>query len=395
MSTMPTSSWRIFVLLLAVGCTTLPAVPRSTGGSPGGVGQGGAAGRAATTGTGGGVGTGGVVAGSGGMGVGGAPVNPSGGSAGPGGHLGAGGAIGTGGVTNLGSGGAAGGKVGTGGMVATGGVVATGGAVATGGVGATGTGGAGGVVPTGGRQGSGGVGTGGMTALCQEAATQCASGGLQTCTSGQWGMAKACGTHQTCTGAAGTAKCTCNVDPVCTAAGMTCATSTSLATCATDSDGCLAATSSPCSAGLVCERLAPASCADPASVEWPVPDVHPTNYRDNGDGTVTDNVTGLMWQKAADSTTYGQVQAVAYCNGLTLAGHDDWRLPTQIELLSILDYSVTTPSFNAVFSGPAYYYWSSTLVAGAPTRAWSVYFDTGSADGFGSTTDLNNARCVR
>jgi hypothetical protein len=65
------------------------------------------------------------------------------------------------------------------------------------------------------------------------------------------------------------------------------------------------------------------------------------SYTDNGDGTVTDNVTGLMWQQqAVPSTTYAQSNPTSYCQSLTLGGHADWRLPSIIELLSIVDCSV-------------------------------------------------------
>ena len=53
------------------------------------------------------------------------------------------------------------------------------------------------------------------------------------------------------------------------------------------------------------------------------------SYTDNGDGTVTDNVTGLMWQQAVPTATYSWAGAVTYCSTLTLAGHSDWRLPSR------------------------------------------------------------------
>jgi len=69
------------------------------------------------------------------------------------------------------------------------------------------------------------------------------------------------------------------------------------------------------------------------------------SYTDNGDGTVTDNVTGLMWQKdhSPATLTWGcspqPGSAQGYCASLNLAGHTDWRLPKLIELVSLLDYS--------------------------------------------------------
>ena len=61
-------------------------------------------------------------------------------------------------------------------------------------------------------------------------------------------------------------------------------------------------------------------------------------YIDNGDGTVTDNGTGLMWQQATAPGTYTWEQALVYCENLDLANHTDWRLPTvkELGLLSII-----------------------------------------------------------
>ena len=77
------------------------------------------------------------------------------------------------------------------------------------------------------------------------------------------------------------------------------------------------------------------------------------NYVDNGDGTVTDMITGLMWQQspdadgdgdidAADKMTYAE--AVAGAESFSLAGHDDWRLPTIKEQYSLILFSGVDPS---------------------------------------------------
>ena len=52
-------------------------------------------------------------------------------------------------------------------------------------------------------------------------------------------------------------------------------------------------------------------------------------YIDNGDGTVTDTGTGLMWQKATAPGTYTWEAALVYCENLNLANHTDWRFPRQ------------------------------------------------------------------
>lgn len=61
-------------------------------------------------------------------------------------------------------------------------------------------------------------------------------------------------------------------------------------------------------------------------------------YKDNRDGTVTDLVTGLIWQKTPDFVKRTQDDAEAYARKLKLAGHDDWRLPTIKELFSLADF---------------------------------------------------------
>ena len=66
-------------------------------------------------------------------------------------------------------------------------------------------------------------------------------------------------------------------------------------------------------------------------------------FQDNGDGTVTDKITGLMWQQdPGDKMSYSE--AVAGADGFELAGYDDWRLPTIKELYSLIQFSGQDPS---------------------------------------------------
>ncbi|EMI53205.1 Lcl C-terminal domain-containing protein [Rhodopirellula sallentina] len=62
------------------------------------------------------------------------------------------------------------------------------------------------------------------------------------------------------------------------------------------------------------------------------------SYRDNGDGTVSDLITGLMWEKTPDFTKVTQDQAEVRAKQLTTGGHHDWRVPTIKELFSIADF---------------------------------------------------------
>ena len=70
---------------------------------------------------------------------------------------------------------------------------------------------------------------------------------------------------------------------------------------------------------------------------------------DNGDATITDKSTGLMWVQEIDGTARTWHQALAFCEDLTVAGYDDWRLPSYKELASIMDYSRSWPALTTQF----------------------------------------------
>ena len=121
-----------------------------------------------------------------------------------------------------------------------------------------------------------------------------------------------------------------------------------------------------------------------AGVEWPDP-----RFTDNGDGTITDNLTGLVWLK--DASCFGQrtwAQALTDANNLadgkcgltdgSVAG--DWRLPNRKELTSLLDLEYSYPALpthqyfmNFQSTG----YWSSSTSAGSSINAWFVNFNNG------------------
>jgi hypothetical protein len=120
------------------------------------------------------------------------------------------------------------------------------------------------------------------------------------------------------------------------------------------------------------------------------------SYTINGDGTVTDRVTALMWQREVPATMTW-ADAMAYCPTLTLGGHHDWRLPTEVELVSLLDDSAATgPMIDAtVFPGtPENYFWSSLRMAGSPDNSWQVDFAGGGSYEAGQNAPLY-VRCVR
>lgn len=123
------------------------------------------------------------------------------------------------------------------------------------------------------------------------------------------------------------------------------------------------------------------------------------DFIDNGDGTITDRATGLMWQQADSGTGYNWQQALAYAEGLSLAGKEDWRLPNAKELQSILDYTRSPATHGTAAIDPLFTcstitdegggtdfpsYWSSTTHANtAPTPGkQAVYLSFGTGYGF-------------
>lgn len=73
-------------------------------------------------------------------------------------------------------------------------------------------------------------------------------------------------------------------------------------------------------------------------------------YADNSDGTLTDTVTGLMWQKANDGKDGPLSEARSYCANLQLGGHQDWRVPRIDELETIVHYTRYDPALDPSFT---------------------------------------------
>jgi len=104
-------------------------------------------------------------------------------------------------------------------------------------------------------------------------------------------------------------------------------------------------------------------------------------FTDNGDDTVTDKNTKLMWSKNANLCGLKNWEdACSYCGGLTLANHSDWRLPPIHELWSLIDkhqFNPALPPGNPFMNVKSDHYWSSTTDAEITSRAWYVYFGSG------------------
>lgn len=131
------------------------------------------------------------------------------------------------------------------------------------------------------------------------------------------------------------------------------------------------------------------------------------SYVDNGDGTITDQRTGLMWEKLSDDgtihdkdTAYTWTDAfstkVAMLNAGSFAGFTDWRVPNVNELQSLVNYGAAYPAINAAFNAncaatcsvltcsctqPSAS-WSSSTYLDIPSNAWVAYFQDGSVVGY-------------
>ena len=109
--------------------------------------------------------------------------------------------------------------------------------------------------------------------------------------------------------------------------------------------------------------------------------INTPSYTNNGNGTITDNVTGLMWQQV-DGGEMTFENAITYCNNLTLGGLSGWRLPTPIEAYSILNHQNSNPAINTTFFTltTAEYWWTSVFENNSTTKVWC----TNSGGGIGN-----------
>ncbi|MCP5020493.1 MAG: DUF1566 domain-containing protein [bacterium] len=91
---------------------------------------------------------------------------------------------------------------------------------------------------------------------------------------------------------------------------------------------------------------------------------------DNSDGTITDNVTGLMWQQV-DGGEMTWEDAVAYAATLSLGDHSDWRLPTSHEMLNLLNHGLH-PSLDQTYFqyDNNDFWWGAIPYVGDPAKIW-------------------------
>ena len=125
----------------------------------------------------------------------------------------------------------------------------------------------------------------------------------------------------------------------------------------------------------------------------------PFSYTDNGDDTVTDNNTGLIWQQST-TTTMTWEAALTYCNNNTpgLPG-SGWRLPNVKELFTLVDFGISSTAKIDLtyFPGtPAGSFWSATTypLSGFQGNAMFVSFNNGGVYSNGKSSS-GYVRCVR
>jgi hypothetical protein len=146
------------------------------------------------------------------------------------------------------------------------------------------------------------------------------------------------------------------------------------------------------------------------------------DFRDNDDGTITDTATGLTWMRE-DSAALGAgdlgdgtmdwESALAFCEGLSHGGVEDWRLPDAKELQSLVDYARSPDTTGSAAIDPLFeaggitnelgepdfgFYWASTThLDGMPMGGAAVYVSFGRAIGQmgGVTMDVHGAGAQR
>jgi hypothetical protein len=120
------------------------------------------------------------------------------------------------------------------------------------------------------------------------------------------------------------------------------------------------------------------------------------DYQDNGNGTITDVKSGLIWQKGEQGKMRWEV-ARRHCAMMKLAGFNDWRMPSKKELLTLVERNMFNPCIDRRYfsdAKPVEYWTISQGTLSAGSAAWLVNF------GYGDTRFFNKSneyavRCVR
>lgn len=118
------------------------------------------------------------------------------------------------------------------------------------------------------------------------------------------------------------------------------------------------------------------------------------DFTANADGTVTDNLTGLVWEQDGSNTTMSWKEALAYCEARETPGHSDWRLPNVKELMTIIDYTKQGPAIFSAFSSNSASYWTSSTRNAHPNNGMYIDFTTGYTGYYYSKSTKSYVRCV-
>jgi hypothetical protein len=130
--------------------------------------------------------------------------------------------------------------------------------------------------------------------------------------------------------------------------------------------------------------------------------INPPDLTDNNDGTVTDNLTGLLWEQKTEGNepiilSYNDAQA--YCENLSLGDSDDWRVPTRKEYSTLINMSRLSPSLDITYfpyytsSATTIHYWTSSDYHDDPTKVWKMQLSWGIIEA-ASKQEMNKIRCV-
>jgi len=135
-----------------------------------------------------------------------------------------------------------------------------------------------------------------------------------------------------------------------------------------------------------------------AGIEWPSP-----RFTDNGDGTVTDTLTGLMWLKDGGCFKKNWSSALATITDFNnnpgkypcreyASDYSDWRLPNIREIESLVNYGASNSAgwinLNGFTNLNASSYWSSTTYSGSTSQAWVVDMKAGTSNYSGKNSTL-------
>ncbi len=130
------------------------------------------------------------------------------------------------------------------------------------------------------------------------------------------------------------------------------------------------------------------------------------SYKDNLNGSVTDENTGLIWQQTPECIQRNWQDSLDYCSELELDDDSDWRLPSRHELTTILEFSQWRPVLNTDYfdhcipaSAAFSFSWTSTINSDGSSTAYVIEFQhggpLGSADSLHFKSQEHNHRCVR